>query len=422
MNGLLRHGLFAVLSLLMLAHTAWGQPLMLPTQAATQAIEHALQDETFTALESSQRIGLVHDFVYRFKNLNADVIDDTLESNDEQARINAWSDFKQDVSEVLVLYQLARPVLLANVQLELRDEAANLNKGELYNLFFFTKRHQQKNQPFSGLLAYTSDDGVAFGVAAVQPDWLDDAVVQQALMMEEELKVLREKHRYYLQTQQLEQQAKRQDKVKAARKEKRKMQQAIQGRVDTGTFAPISETALTQVQPALTQAIAAATDDTLPSKQRIKLVHDFVQACKHIDDLGLGSAEALTWEVSIQLAKKKDFELQLQNIVAQYQSVKPVLLQNIKLQRGDEAVQLNVGDMLSVFYSHRRNYHTGKPISGLLRHQSKKSLGWLESKTIDAGVLVQFPELEQSDMIQAAIQLETEFAALLQQHQDYLQN
>jgi len=419
-KALLRQGLMGALAMVMMSPSAWTQGLSLPTESAVKNIDAALQGKAFTTIEASERIGLVQDFVSHFKKLNADAVDDALEAGGDLAAAAAWSDFKHDISEVVALYQSARPVLLANIQLHLRDEAAMLNKGALYDLFFFTKRHQQRNQPFSGLLTFTLSDGQALGIAAHQPAWLGEEVVQQALLMEAELQVIREKHSYYMDIQPREQEAKRNEKIKEVRKEIRKPNRVSEVQVDVGAFVAISDKALAQVQPSLQHEIDRVEDDALPINTRMSLVHDFAQACKHLDDLGLGSAEALSWEEAVQVAKKNDFEMQLKKLVAHYQEVRPVLLRNIKLQREDEAPQVNVGDLLSLFYSYRRNYHTAKPISGLLRHKAKASVGWFEEKMIDAGVLVQFPELEQADAIQAAISLETELAALLQMHQDYL--
>jgi len=418
MNILMKQLFLIVLSLVVMVLPARAQTVVLPTEMAALAINTALQNETFSVLSEKQRVNLVKNFARSFKKLDADELDAALLSGDVQAQASAWSAFEGEVVDVLALYQHARPVLLANVQLQLRDQAAELNKGELNFLFFLIKRHQQKEQPFSGLLSFQSEDGEALGLAATKPEWLGQTFVQQALLMEEELRLLREKHNAYFAATPESVQKKHEE---AAKKFSQQIK-ANQKKVASRSVADVFALQINEVQPRLLEEIRDTNSAALSANARMKSVSEFAKFGRKLTDFDLGSADALLMGSDGQVQKQQAFMALLEEFRARYLLVKPILFQNIKLQRDDAAAKVNRGDLQSLFYRHHRNHYTGKPVSGLLRFQDKESVGWFDEKMIDAGVLVQFPGLVQEKSIQAAILVESELAALLVMHQDYLED
>lgn len=380
---------------------------------AAAGIQQALaQTAAEQASETPSTLSL-NQFVRAFKRLNVNAWEDAVQAN-HAAMIQAEQlAFMQDVEAVLMEYkQHIKPLLLNNLRFHRSDDMAKLNKGELEGLFF-TKRHQQKGVPFSGLLAY-EDGGQAAGLAVLNPNIKEMPTIAQALMMESEL-------RYFLQAHIDDQKASTLQQRKAARSQQslkivfpeKAVSSAHLGRVSVGTIATNTDEQHQALRQRLELEIREVAASDLSEDERMTRVNHFAAMVTRLDDQGLGSVKTQGWDESISQPKIAMFLSDLQALVSEYEHIKPILMANIQYASDDVAADVNYGALLSLFHSHRRNYFTGKPISGLLQHQQDVSESWFSHQYTDAGVLLNFPELEKHEVVQQAIMLEAELLVLL---------
>ena len=182
---------------------------------------------------------------------------------------------------------------------------------------------------------------------------------------------------------------------------------------------------LNQVHSALISEIEKLQVQTMPElsvEERMAKVERFVFDLKKLNDFGLGSPDlagkAKSTEVVANLAKLKAY---LQELETSYQKdVRPLLVQNIRQQQVDKGAKHNKGSLIALFFSTKNNHRTGKFMSGIWAYQESVSTSLFSSKQVDAGLVVNFPELTDEDWVKEAFRMEGELLALLRMHREYL--
>ena len=278
---------------------------------------------------------------------------------------------KREIEDLTYTYtHKVRPVLLNNIKLNRQDNGAKMNKGDLSKLMFTTKYNHKTGKPISGIFSYQQDiDDSLFGEKLVQagllvnfPKLKEESWVKQALKMDTELVAFRRMHLAYM---------------------------------DGAHFSrPKFKKSLVQKNTKYKQN----TTSDWSIYKREKEVRKFVHKMKKLDN-------------------KQPFSAFKQDLVALLetfeQTVKPILIDNINLQRFDIGAKVNKGDLIALFYPNNKNYYTGKPVSSKLSHGG--------SSKHDIGYLVAQPELAQDDVVKRALVMEAELAKLLQEHKTYLE-
>lgn len=387
---------------------------------AEVGIQQALAQTDVKQEADTQRIPSIRPFIRAFKRLNADGWEDAVRE-DNAAKMKAEQlAFMQDVEALLMEYeQHIKPLLLNNLRFHRADEMAKLHQGELQDLFF-TKRHKQQGVPFSGLLAY-EDGGQAAGLVVLRPDIQNMPSITQALIMESELHYLLRAHidDQKVSASQQRKAAYNQQSLKLVLP-KKEVLAAHPGLVSVGTVAVYQDEQKQAMQQRLALEIGEVKASDLSASVRMDRVDHFVATCQHLDDQGLGNVKIPAWDEAMSQQKIAIFLADLQALIGEYAQIKPILMANIQHPSDDVAADVNYGALLSLFRSHRRNYFTAKPVSGLLRHQQDVSESWFGHEYADAGVLVNFPELEHHEVVQQAIMLEAELVVLLDMQKQVL--
>jgi len=355
----------------------------------------------------SQRMKLIHEFVKRLRSLD----DLGLGSPALQAEGAERDEHALRLERLVVRIQsllqdyhhVIKPVLLNNIKLKRSDDIAKQNQGELFILFRKTKYNHRTARPISGILHYKADISTSIfseklvdaGLLVNFPNLAQEPWVMDALAMEDELLVFFRMHRESLDGVIYE-----------------KTNEAVSLSQDVASTKPVSQIlskgidrkSLVATEKAL-QKRAASTAKPLPAQERRRDVHRFVKALQ-----SLGKVQ------DVALLKK---EMAL--VVSMYQDmISPILLNNVKLKREDDAAKQNSGELLSLFFANRHNHHTGKPVSGILRYQHDISSFFAPPQWEDAGWLVVYPDLADDKVIQDALVMESELTVLAEQHRKYL--
>jgi len=161
---------------------------------------------------------------------------------------------------------------------------------------------------------------------------------------------------------------------------------------------------------------------TQPNEVRKDVVNDFINALQELEDKGLGDVrlfegENNTEKRQLAQAKLEMIVSQLEGLVETYhQTVKPILLNNIKLKRKDAAYLHNQNALIKLLYSSKNNHATGKPVTGIWDYKQDVSDSLFSSRMVDAGIKVNFPELAEADWIKQALAMETELIVLRKMH------
>ncbi|MDX8387734.1 MAG: hypothetical protein R8M46_04260 [Ghiorsea sp.] len=382
----------------------------LDTDAVNTDLQQAMAVDIAVNNTENQRWSIIRDFVKDLKNLNdlelgspelLAASNDSVNDDEQESKIKL---FAEHMKEIFLNYQTSvKPILLNNVKLKRRDDFAKQNKGELSGLFSKVINNHRTGRPVTGILNYKVDVSDSFfseeivdaGLLINFPELEHEIWVSDALRMEDELLVLYRMHRTYLDGIKYEK-ANQSEVISKAISSKKIGSYALLKGEDLESLAA-TEKALHVIPISKSKA---ATPQT-----RVDSIHTFVRSLKKVN---VGQ--------DIRLLKED-----LVSIVSMYhEQVKPILMDNVKLNRDDDAAKQNSGELLSLFFPHSRNHHTGKPISGMLRYQQDVSSFFSEEKLEEAGVLTEHPELEKEKFIQDALTMESELIVLAEQHRKYL--
>jgi len=146
-------------------------------------------------------------------------------------------------------------------------------------------------------------------------------------------------------------------------------------------------------------------DDT----ERDSLVRHWAKALARLDDRGLGDAQLQSKDKQHLAALRRDIE---ELTHTYHQVVRSIFLNNFKLKRYDAVARSNRASLATLFFPSRYNHKTKRPISGILQYQQDISGSLFSSKLVNAGLLINFPELKQAAWIQNAQAMETELLAI----------
>ena len=179
---------------------------------------------------------------------------------------------------------------------------------------------------------------------------------------------------------------------------------------------------LVQVEQQLLSEMDGLLATQARSDVRIAVVHDFVKNLQKLDDKDLGDVTLFLGdrgaEKRVQAqALLQEIQSQLMTSLETYeQTVKPILLNNIKLKRDDFAKEQNRGELIQLFFSSVQNHRTGKPVTGIWAYQQDVSDSIFSTKLVDAGLKVNFPRLIEAEWMKKALDMEAELLVLREMH------
>jgi len=159
-------------------------------------------------------------------------------------------------------------------------------------------------------------------------------------------------------------------------------------------------------------------------RYRESVVEKFTKRLNRIDDFNLGDPRLRAKESSVTKqaiqSDIKNFKAQLMSIVDEYKSkVRPILLNNLKFKRTDAAADQNKGFLVQLANRNKHNHKTGRPILGLMRYPMDISDSIFSERFVDAGLLVNFPDLAEQDWVLDAINMDDELYVIRQKHRKF---
>ena len=358
------------LTVLLILIPAWLWAMDMPDVAKVrqELIRESKQQQRPVIEDEYQRDRVVHHFVKKLSKLDDMGLGDV---RVEQAR-DKLAVLKGKVEALVHTYQTeVRPILLNNVLLKRKDSGARMNKVDVSKLMFPTPYNHKTRRPIAGIFHYKQDmddslwheKWVDAGLLVRFPDIEQEDWVQDALRMDAELMAFWRIHLSYM------------DGIRV-QKNKAYKHSSVQVKKDADKGA----------------------SKKLSGYEREVLVRKFVRRLQKLDD-------GQPWQ---------DFRHSLQVLVEEYRAnIKPVLVDNVNLNRVDRGAKANKGELISLFYPHRRNYKTGLPVSGKLSHEEDGQ---------PVGYLVDNPDLRQDTVVQQALVMEKELRQLLGEHKQYLKH
>ncbi|MDQ7005412.1 MAG: hypothetical protein Q9N67_11035 [Ghiorsea sp.] len=150
--------------------------------------------------------------------------------------------------------------------------------------------------------------------------------------------------------------------------------------------------------------------------KRDRAVRHLVKKLAKFDDKGLGDVAGDKNKDDLALVKR---EIESLTYIYTHQ-VRPILLNNIKLKRRDKGAKLNRTDVSKLMFKTSYNHKTRKPIAGIFYYQQDIDDNFFSEKWVNAGLLVNFPELKEEPWVKEALQMDVELMALLRMHVEYM--
>lgn len=302
-----------------------------------------------------------------------------------------------------------KPIFLDNIKHKRMDLDAVKNRGDLVQLFFASQYNHKTGKPISGLLMYKVDishslfssEYVDGGVLINFPEMSQTTSFQEAMQMEMELRVLVRMHREYQEGVTFK------DPPDEKTFTLNKLGEGKSSGVNLPLVQPVvtDENSTHQNTANVSSNLDMPTAEIVSEQERTKAVHHFT---KLLQSLNVGT-------------DLNQFEINVLEILKVYEGqVRPILVNNIRLQRKDDVAQLNKGELIALFFSNRSNNYTGKPFTGKLIYKKDVSDSIFSEKIEEVGLLVEKPELKQAPFIQRALNMEEELSVFLQKHHDYL--
>jgi len=220
-----------------------------------------------------------------------------------------------------------RPILLNNLKFKRKDSVAQLNKADLSTLVFPTKYNHKTRKPIAGIFAYKQNISdswfdkhmVDAGLFNNFPELKHEAWVQDVLDMDRELAAFWRIHKSY------------QDGMKFTRPKTLAEKQS-------------------QVQVDHRVVLSAVHD--WPAYKREKVVRKFIRQLQKVK----------------KLKGVPDIKQALQPLQRLFEeTVKPILVDNVNMQRKDIGARANKGDLIGLFYDAHIKGRVGKPLQKLLQ-------------------------------------------------------
>jgi len=282
---------------------------------------------------------------------------------DKQAELQG---LVQDLQALLNTYQhKVRPILLNNLKFKRKDSVAQLNKADLSTLVFPTKYNHKTRKPIAGIFAYKQNISdswfdkhmVDAGLFNNFPELKHEAWVQDVLDMDRELAAFWRIHKSY------------QDGMKFTRPKTLAEKQS-------------------QVQVDHRVVLSAVHD--WPAYKREKVVRKFIRQLQKVK----------------KLKGVPDIKQALQPLQRLFEeTVKPILVDNVNMQRKDIGARANKGDLIGLFYDAHIKGRVGKPLQKLLQP-------YLDEKIVS----------EHDAWVTQALGMENTLFKLRQEHIAYLKN
>ncbi len=349
--------------------------------------------------DEAQRAKVVHHFTKQLEKFDDKGLGDI-----KRVKPEAQEDLialKQNIQQLLgEYYEAVRPILLNNLKLKRKDNGVKANRVDLSRLMFPTKYNYKTHRPIVGIFKHKqnisdsifSSNMVDAGILVNYPELKHASWVQEAMKMDKELITIWRMHRSYIDGVKFE----RKQTIKSEVKVKAETQKVMSSVVVPAPKPLQSNDGLKNSVDTTSEQIETTTN-SLSAYKRERIIRKFIRSLEGLDDN----------------KPFPEFREDLTQLLETFESiVKPILVDNVNLQRVDIGARANKGDLISLFHEHKRNYYTGKPVMGKLKHNggSAQGLGYL---------LVQ-PELEQDDIVKAALLMEEDLAQLLKEHKSYL--
>ena len=150
--------------------------------------------------------------------------------------------------------------------------------------------------------------------------------------------------------------------------------------------------------------------------KRDRVVRHLVKRLAKFDDKGLGDVKSTKNAEDLTVLKQE-----VENLTDIYNNkVRPVLLNNIKLKRRDKGAKLNRTDLSKLMFKTSYNHKTRRPIAGIFSYQQDIDGSLFSEEFVPAGLLVNFPELQEESWVKEALQMDVELTALLRMHKEYM--
>jgi len=141
------------------------------------------------------------------------------------------------------------------------------------------------------------------------------------------------------------------------------------------------------------------------AQERERIVKQWSKTLAKLDDRGLGDVKNKIHDTTRLAALQHDVEAILKTY---YTQVRPILLNNVKYKRKDSAARENQANVAQLTFPTSYNHKTKKPIGGIFNYKQNISDSFFSREMVEAGLLVNNPELEQSQWVQDALKMEGE--------------
>jgi len=150
--------------------------------------------------------------------------------------------------------------------------------------------------------------------------------------------------------------------------------------------------------------------------QRDNIVKHFIKKLTKLDDRGLGDVHSDKNQDDLAALKRE-----IEDLTYTYtHQVRPILLNNIKLKRKDNGARMNKVELSKLMFASKYNHKTRKPIVGILAYQQDIGDSLFSENLVQAGLLVNFPQLKDAPWVQQAVKMDVELAAFRRMHLAYM--
>ena len=150
--------------------------------------------------------------------------------------------------------------------------------------------------------------------------------------------------------------------------------------------------------------------------QRDRIVRHFTKKVAKFDDLGLGDVQGEKNKQDLDALKQK-----LEVLLQIYQEeVRPILLNNIVLKRKDIGEKMNKVELSKLVFPTKYNHKTRKPIGGIFHYKQDIDDSFFGEQWVDAGLLVNFPEIADEKWVKDALKMDAELIAFWRIHLAYM--
>jgi len=152
-------------------------------------------------------------------------------------------------------------------------------------------------------------------------------------------------------------------------------------------------------------------------QERKQLVKQWSKKLAKLDDRRLGDVKDKVSDASQLLDLQHDVE----SILKMYRShVRDILLNNVKFERKGDVARDNQSNLALLSFPTKYNHKTKNPIGGILHYEQNISDSIFSREMVDAGLLVNYPDLEHAEWVQDAINMQNELRGFQRLHMAYI--